>query len=186
MKNATFAGLRLVLVVLLSFSILDVFAHAAVPTFQDLMDPAVFPEAQRGLVVESVVEKDGAVTITTTGAVMVLDAKSGTVAFRQRIGGERPVAMLYLGQPLVGVKVTHRGAGFARVTIDEPKATIRVNGDSLFMLQVHAPLRAAVRTEIAPAWNASWKTNHLIVAQILDGSEQGRTADRQTKENQGK
>jgi len=34
------------------------------------------------------------------------------------------------------------------------------------MLQGHAPLRAAVRTEIAPAWNASWKTNHLIVDEL--------------------
>ncbi len=141
-------------------------AHAAIPTFQDLMDPMVFPEAQRGLLVESVVEKEGAVTITTTGAVVVLDERSGTVAFRQRIGGERSVAMMYLGCPLAGVKVTHSGAGFARVTIDAPKLTLRVNGDSLCMLQAHAPLRAAVRTEIAPAWNASWKNNHLIVDEL--------------------
>ena len=141
-------------------------AHAAIPTFQDLMDPAVFPEAQRGLTVESVVEQDDTVTITTTGAVMLLDAKSGTVDCRQRIGGERLVAMLYLGKPLHGVKITHNGTGFARVTIEEPKATIRVNGDSLFMLHAHTPLRAAVRTEIAPAWNASWKSNHLIVDEL--------------------
>jgi hypothetical protein len=166
MKYYTFQGIgRFLLTVMLLLS-LATAAQAAIPTFQDLMAPSVFPDAQRGLTVESVVEKDGAVTVTTTGAVMVLDGKSGTVSFRQRIGGERAVAMLYLGQPLAGVKVTHNGTGFARVTIDEPKATIRVNGDSLFMLQAHAPLRAAVRTEIAPAWNASWKTNHLIVDEL--------------------
>ena len=164
MKNTYIALASVVLVCLIPLA--SAAAHAAIPTFQDLMDPSVFPEAQRGLVMESVAEKDGTVTITTTGAVMVLDEKSGTVWFHQRIGGERLVAILYLFQPLTGVKVTHNGAGFARVTIDEPKATIRVNGDSLFMLQVHAPLRAAVRTEIAPAWNASWKTNHLIVDEL--------------------
>lgn len=166
MKNATFARLRLLLVVLLFSSFLDVLAYAAIPTFQDLMDPSAFPDAQRGLAVESVAEKDGNVTITTTGAVMVMDAAKGVMSFRQRIGGERPVATLDLGQPMTGVKITHNGKGFARVTIEEPKATVRVNGDSLFMLQVHAPLSPSVRAEIAPAWNASWKTNHLIVDEL--------------------
>jgi hypothetical protein len=168
MKNRGSQRIRLLAVIaLLSLSLsLAVTGHAAIPTFQDLMDPAVFPEAQRGLVVESVAEKDGVVTITTTGAVMVMDVVKGVVSFRQRIGGERPVASLDLGKPLAGVKITHNGAGFARLTIDEPKATIRVNGDSLFMLQVHAPLSPSVRAEIAPAWNASWETNHLIVDEL--------------------
>ncbi len=165
MKNSTAVGLRCFLVVLLTLSVSTV-AQAVIPTFQDLMDPAAFPEPQRGLTVESVVERNGVVTITTTGAVMAVDAATGTVSFRQRIGGERPVATLELGRPLAGVKITHNGTGFARVTIEEPKATIRVNGDSLFMLQVHAPLSPTVRAEIAPAWNASWETNHLIVDEL--------------------
>ncbi len=141
-------------------------ARAAVPTFLDLMDPSVFPEAQRGLTVESVTRQDSSVTIVTTGAVMVLDTAKGTVGFRQRLGQERPVATLDLGRPLRGVTITHKGTGFARLTIDEPKATLRINGDSLFMLQANAPLSLAVRSEIAPGWNASWKTNHLVVDEL--------------------
>ncbi len=166
MKNRTCLAMRCLLFIVALFISHAATVHAAIPTFQDLMDPAAFPEAQRGMTVESVAEKDGTVMITTTGAVVVMDAAKGVVSFRQRIGGERPVAALDLGRPLQGMRVTHGGTGFARVTIDEPKATMRVNGDSLFMLQVHAPLRVAVRTEIAPAWNASWETNHLIVDEL--------------------
>ena len=166
MYNCAVLGMRCLLLAVLPLLFLVFAAHAAIPTFQDLMDPAAFPDAQRGMTVESVAEKDGTITITTSGAVMVVDGTKGVVSFRQRIGGERPVATMDLGQPLRGMKITHRGAGFARVTIDAPKATVRVNGDSLFMLQVHAPLSPSVRTEVAPAWNATWKTNHLIVDEL--------------------
>lgn len=135
-------------------------------TFQELMDPAVFPDAQRGMVVESVAGGEGRATITTTGAVVQIDGAGGTISFRQRIGGERPVAMLAAGCPLRGLKVTHNGAGFARVTVEEPKMVVRVNGDSLFMLHALEPASLKVHREISPAWDASWKTNHLIVDEL--------------------
>jgi hypothetical protein len=141
-------------------------AHAAAPTFLDLMDPSTFPEAQRGLRVESVTQDNSGVTVLTTGAVIMLDSAKGTVNFRQRLGAERAVGTLDLGRPMRGVTITHKGTGFARLTIDEPKATVRINGDSLFMLQAHAPLSVTARSEIAPAWNASWKTNHLVVDEL--------------------
>ena len=38
--------------------------QAAVPTFQELMDPAVFPDAQRGMEVESAAVVDGILKIS--------------------------------------------------------------------------------------------------------------------------
>jgi len=143
-----------------------VVAAAAGTTFQELMDPAVFPDAQFGMRVESAVAADGVLTVKTTGAVITLDSAKGTLSFAQRIGMERSVAVLALGQPLAGVELTHDGPGFARITVAEPRLTIRINGDSLCLLHAHAPVQAVVRGEIACAWSASWKTNHLVVDEI--------------------
>ena len=153
-------------VLLLTLAATSSVAGAGVPTFQDLMDPSAFPDAQRGMKVESASEQDGAIRIVTTGAVIIMDGTNGEVAFLQRIGQERPVAMLKLGQELRGAKITHSTEGFARVTLDQPKITIRVNGDSLFLLQPHEPLKVEVETKIIPAWNASWMTNHLVVDEL--------------------
>lgn len=138
-------------------------AWAAGPTFQELMDPAQFPEAQYGMKVEGATEYKRVVHITTTGADIEIDAAAGTVSLGQRLGHIRPVAVLRIGRPLDRVAVTHRGEGFARVTSEQPRLTIRVNGDSLMLLHAHEPLRVAVESAIVPAWNASWKTNHLVV-----------------------
>lgn len=141
-------------------------AWAAIPTFSNLMDPAVFPESQCGMKVESVVAQDNAVRILTTGAEIVVDNTAGVILLQQRIGHARPVAALRIGTPLSGVQVTHQGEGFARITVEKPKMTLRVNGDSLLLLQAHEALPVAVERKIQPAWHASWKTNHLVVDEL--------------------
>ncbi len=135
---------------------------AAAPTFQELMRPELFPEAQRGLEVESVQRGDGGITVRTTGAVVRILPAEGKVVFEQRILRERVLAELGLQQAFHDVRITHDGAGFARITTAEPPLTIRVNGDSLFMLQAHVPLEARIGRGIAPAWHASHQTNHLL------------------------
>ena len=140
-------------------------AHAAppaAPTFQELMDPAKFPDPQRGMVVESVAQKGDRVRVVTTGAEIVLAEQTGTVTFSQRIGHQRPLARLELGTRLRGLQVTHSGAGFARVQVAEPKVTIRINGDSLFMLHVHEPIVARVDRDIEVAWHGSAPRAHLL------------------------
>jgi hypothetical protein len=138
-------------------------AWAAIPTFQDLMDPAVFPEAQCGMTVESAVANNNTVRVLTTGAEIVVDNGAGIIALRQRIGHARPVAALRIGTPLSGVRVTHQGPGFVRIAVEKPSMTLRVNGDSLLLLQTHQRLPVVVERKILPAWHASWKTNHLVV-----------------------
>jgi hypothetical protein len=138
-------------------------AGVAAPTFQELMDPNLLSEPQCGMRVESATKKGNAISIVTTGAQISLLPDKGEVSFAQRIGHRRPVARLDLGRPMQGARITHSGPGLARVTFDRPKMTIRVNGDSLFMLHVHEPLTVSVHREFEPAWSDSYGANHLIV-----------------------
>ena len=140
-------------------------AHAAspaAPTFQELMDPKLFPEPQRGMTVESATVEGDSIRVRTTGADIVIDTSRGEVRFGQGIGHQRPVAVLRIGKALTGARVTHSGPGLARVTFEGPKVTVRVNGDSLFMLHTREPLTVSIDRKIDPAWNASFGTNHLI------------------------
>jgi len=138
-------------------------AYAAAPTFQELMDPSQFPEAQFGMKVLSVAHKGARIRVVTTGAIVNVDERKGNIEFEQRIGHLRRVAMLHLGKALTGVHIAQQGEGFALITVDAPKLAIRINGDSLFMLHAHEAISVDVERKIAPAWNVSWKANHLIV-----------------------
>ena len=148
--------------VLFSLLLMSHTALAETPTFAKLMDPAVFPKPQRGMVVESVQQREGTVIVRTTGARIELDCAEGKIRFDQRISHERTVAILRIGRPLGIPTVTHNVPGFTRITFEEPAMTLRINGDSLFMLQVHEPLTIGVDRKIAAAWHSSHLTNHLI------------------------
>jgi len=137
-------------------------AAPAAPTFQELMDPARFPQVQRGMAVEAVQEDSTGVLIRTTGAEIRVHFETGDIRFHQRIGHERPLAVLHLGRPLEGVEITHRGPGLAWMSFERPKIRLRVNGDSLCMLHAQEPLSVSVESKIDTAWQASYKNNHLI------------------------
>ncbi|MFO7974214.1 MAG: hypothetical protein R6V12_06240, partial [Candidatus Hydrogenedentota bacterium] len=135
----------------------------AAPTFQELMDPALFPESQRGMkIFRNLTRENGELEVATTGAVFLIRAETGDIVCRQRIGHEREVAVLRLGKPMEGLRVTHSGPGFVRIIVEAPELVIRINGDSLLMLHASAPLEAAIERKIAPGWHASFKNNHLI------------------------
>lgn len=137
-------------------------APPAAPTFQELMDPALFPEPQRGMVVEAAEREGATLRIRTTGARIVIDTARGDIEFHQRIGRERALAILRFARPLEGAEITHSGPGFARVTFAEPALTVRVNGDSLFMLHTRDGIEASVDRRILPAWHGSFDANRLI------------------------
>jgi hypothetical protein len=137
-------------------------APPAAPTFQELMDPALYPEPMRGMRVESAELHAGVLRVTTTGAVIELDAAKGEARFEQRLGHPRPVATLRFGQPLEGLKLTRVGDGLALAEAAAPAFAVRVNGDSLFMLQARQPLAIAVERRLAPAWQDSYGANHLL------------------------
>ena len=131
--------------------------------FQELMDPAVFPEAQRGMVVEQAVIENDRLRITTTGAELITDT-SGKVVFRQRIGHARDVVELELNTEFKGdAELLHTGAGFAFARFHVPQFDLRANGDSLFMIHAQEPLNITVRRRIDVGFTASHKANHLIL-----------------------
>ncbi|MBT3291920.1 MAG: hypothetical protein HN380_31545, partial [Victivallales bacterium] len=138
----------------------------AAPTFQDLMEPAQFPNPQRGLVVAKASLRDGVGRVVTTGAEITIKATTGEILLAQRIGSQRPLVRLRLGKPLLGGQLTHSGKGFARFTFSSPKLTIRVNGDSLFMLHAQEALSVPAERLILPAWHASYRSNHLIADEL--------------------
>lgn len=137
-------------------------AHPAAPTFQELMDPTLFPNPQMGMKVEQAALEGESIRIRTTGADIDIDMVSGEIQFRQRIVRERLVATLHMRSRLEGAVITHSGPGFTRVTFAKPAMTLRVNGDSLFMLHAHEPLALSVDRNIDVAWHASYLANHLI------------------------
>ncbi len=137
-------------------------APPAAPTFQELMDPARFPDPQRGMVVESAARTPTGIRVVTSGAEITLDPRSGEIRFGQRIGRRRELAVLRTGQPWEGVELTHTGAGFARIVVARPRLTVRINGDSLFMLHARDRLTATVTRAIEPAWCGSSSVGHLL------------------------
>jgi hypothetical protein len=131
-------------------------------TFQQLMDPGVFPDAQFGMQVESVVADGGDYTITTTGAVIHIAGTSGTLEFRQRLGHARTIATMRLPGALHGGVVRQEGPGFALLDFSQARVTIRVNGDSLLLLHAHDALEVAIERSIPVAWSSSFGANHLV------------------------
>ncbi len=136
--------------------------HPAAPTFQELMDPALFRQAMGGMRVERVEADAGRLRLVTTGAVVDVDSARGEIRFAQRLVHARPVATLHLGRALSGLRLVEQTDGLALVRADRPAFALRLNGDSLCMLHAHEPLEVQVERHLVPAWDGSYGANHLL------------------------
>lgn len=143
-----------------SFLCLKTFA--ATPTFQALMDPAVFPEPQQGMVVERAEVTEGTLHVITTGAEFSLNA-SGEGTFRQRIGHERECAQIKIQGVASPPELTHAGPGLAFARYSAPKLDIRANGDSLFMFHAHEPVTLEITRGIDAIFSAACQGNCLLL-----------------------
>ena len=106
-------------------------AAPAAPTFQELMDPARFPQVQRGMAVEAVQEDSTGVLIRTTGAeiqFILKQAISGSIS----VSAMNAPAVLHSADP--GRLKSPPRPGLAWMSFERPKIRLRVNGDSLCML----------------------------------------------------
>ncbi|MCX5757858.1 MAG: hypothetical protein NTU83_05015, partial [Candidatus Hydrogenedentes bacterium] len=126
------------------------------------MSPAIFPEAQWGMAVETAEVSKTALHVTTTGADFVLDA-SGQGVFRQRTGHEREVLRIKIQGIAAPPVLSHRGPGFAFAAFDSPKLDLRANGDSLFMLHAHEPVTLEITRTIEPGFVATYKANAVVL-----------------------
>ena len=73
-------------------------ASPAAPTFQELMDPKLFPKPQRGMIVESAAIDGDSIRVRTTGADIRISLSTGQIMFGQRIGHQRPLTVAFFGR----------------------------------------------------------------------------------------
>lgn len=137
--------------------------YRKISSFKDLMDAGLFRDAQQGMKVESAKIDKGFVTVRTTGAVFTINTVLGSIQSDQRIGMARPVALIRLGTALQNPQIADQSSGFVLITFDNPAVSIRINGDSLLMLQPKKDVSLRVDLQYQPVWNKSWRTSHLTV-----------------------
>ena len=167
MNSRSLVTLSLVAIILLWGLTVSFAAHYRhISTFKDLIDPTLFRSAQFGMKVESAKIVVDVVKVRTTGAVFTIDTKLGTIQADQRIGKTRNVAQIRLGTTLTNPKISDRDSGFVMITFDNPDITIRINGDSLLMIQPKRELPLRVITQFQSVWNQSWRTTHLSVDEV--------------------
>ena len=88
------------------------FLYAGTPTFQELMDPNVFPDSQFGMEIEKVSVNSDNLTIETTGSRMEMNYTAGSIIFSQKIGCQRKILMVTIQPVYSKPTVTHSGPGF--------------------------------------------------------------------------
>lgn len=130
MFTRIFVGLVLLTLGILSPCTAEEFVPPAV-SMNDLLKPEMFPDAQFGMKVDSAVDGDKAVVITTGGK-FVIDKKANLIECGQRIAKERSVATIKLPGSIEAVKLTHSTSGGA--IFSDGSTTIRINCDSLVMI----------------------------------------------------
>jgi len=137
------------------------FVLSSPPTFQDLINPDLFPEPQCGMLVEQAEVVNGTLSVLTTGAEFSLHT-TGDGIFKQRIEHSRPVLNIKFENGFDGIspKITVNSPG--RVFVSSDSFNLRINGDSLFMFQALKPLTITVSRQIEVGFYASYKANHVI------------------------
>lgn len=131
------------------------------PTFQELMNPDLFPDPQCGMLVEKAELSNNNLLVQTTGAEFLLNT-SGEGIFKQRIDHPRPVLSIKIEDDLnrVPPKIVANSPGRAFITYDS--FNLRVNGDSLFMFHTLKPTKITVSRQIETGFHASYKANHVV------------------------
>jgi hypothetical protein len=145
-------------------------AHAAeyrnVMSFKDLMDPTIFRDAQFGMKIESAKSDRDVITVKTTGAVFSIYPKLGLIQAYQRIGLSRQVAQIRIGAAFSDARITDRTSGFVMISNGNPGLRIRINGDSLLMVQPTKDMSLRAETLFQHAWSQTWRTGHLLVDEM--------------------
>jgi len=124
-------------------------------TARDLIKPNWFPNAAYGMKVESVRDGETAV-VTTTGAEFRINKSAGTIECKQRIGKARTVATMTLPEGVLsGLKLSHESSGAAIFSSD--RTSVRVNGDSLLMIQPAADCQVAAELAFTPDYHSQYQ-----------------------------
>lgn len=123
---------------------------------QDLLDPAMFPNGGFGLVVESASDESDAAVVVTTGAEFRIRKADDIVECHQRIGVQRKVAVIRLPKgSAANLKLIHQSTGAAIYSGDG--TTIRINCDSLLMIQPAEGGPIEAELSFTPDWHSRFK-----------------------------
>ena len=116
-----------------------------------LLTTTDFMDAQFGMAIEAVEERQGTLAISTTGAEMVFEPSAGVLHLRQRLGKRREAAVVSFGESaLEGLTVERKGTGAVLLSARGGELQMRVNGDSLLMLRDAEPLAFPIRWASIP------------------------------------
>lgn len=127
-------------------------------TADDLLDPAVFPDAQFGMAVTQA--KDGPTAeVVTTGAVFRIDKLSDTITCRQTIAADRDVAVIRFPKgTLAQLRMEQQTGGLARFS--GGGSVVRINGDSLLMVKPASSGDISARLTFRPDYQSDYQNNY--------------------------
>ena len=109
--------------------------------------------------VEHVQERDGKISVRTTGADYVIDPAAGTIAGSQRIEVQRPMAAIRFPQGLKGLRVLRHDAQVCVLTTGE--LDIGIQCDSLMVLAAAEKQAVVCTGEVAAKW-ARYEGGHVL------------------------
>ncbi len=153
----------LINLILITYALLPAQVKGSIPTFQELMDPNLFPEAQFGMQIERVSATDRSLNIETTGSKMQMDYKEGSLLFSQKIGKQRQVLKVNIKQTCSVPQITHSSSGLVFARFEKPGFDLRANGDSLFMIHAKEPLEISLHPNFIPVFEGNYESNHLLL-----------------------
>lgn len=126
------------------------------------LDPRIWPESQFGMAVTGVRSRGSTCTVTTTGARFSINTDDNTLFAEQRLGRRRQCVSLRFGDHLLrGLRphLENRGAAF----LSGPGIRLRVNGDSLVMLQAMRTATVKGHLHFDPGWVAVFQGHQLFL-----------------------
>ena len=119
---------------------------------EQLLLSSDFSSAQYGMAVENAAPRDGGVAIRTTGSDFSFEPTHGTLKVSQRLACERSVAnVVFPPGSLAGLKIEGSESGSVLLSAGHGRLKLRINADSLVMLQSSEPLTLTFSISFRPA-----------------------------------
>jgi hypothetical protein len=129
-----------------------------------LLTTTDFMDAQFGMAVTATSADADRILVQTTGAEFAFDPADGRLVVRQRLGRVREVTRVtFLPGVLVGLQVERQGTGAVLLRNGAGTLKLRINGDSLMMLQSERALDVRCELDFSPANVRSFQGDRVML-----------------------
>src|SRR5262249_26302457 len=119
---------------------------------------------QFGMAVEQAQASDSDVTVRTTGANFVFEPGSGSGKLSQRLGRRRQAGTIAFPPAcLTDLKVEGSASGAVSLSAGQDRLKLRINGDSLLMLQSSEPLTLTCSVAFRPEIIRQFRGNVMFL-----------------------